>query len=81
MAEYEFKPNRDALKELMQSGGIQSLVREKASSICSTAQSIGKGKYYMKSDIGKVSARAVVVTGDRLSKRDNAKHNILLKSL
>lgn len=81
MGNVVFKPNSGALKSIMQSGEVASQVNAKALSICSTANSIGRGSYIMKSGVGKVSARAVVVTGNYEAIRDNAKNNTLLKSI
>lgn len=81
MADVKFKPNEDALKSIMQSGEIAAQVKSVALGIWNTANSIGSGTYIVKSDIGKVSARAVVVTGDGDAVRDNARNNTLLKSL
>lgn len=81
MADVEFKANKGALKSIMQSGEILGEVQSVASRICSTANASSKGTYIVKSDIGKVSARAVVVTADIVAIKSNAKHNTLLKSI
>lgn len=77
----KFEPKRGALKTLMQSGEIQGLVTQSANQMKEAADSMGSGKYSVKSRVGKVSAHALVVTTDIVSRRSNAKHNSLLKSI
>lgn len=80
MADVEFKPNKGALKPIMQSPQALTAVRAYAQGIANRASSQG-GTYIVKSDIGKVSARAVAVTADYKAMIANAKNNALLKSI
>lgn len=80
MADVEFKPNKGALRSIMQSPQALTAVQAYAQSIASKASAQG-GTYVVKSDIGKVSARAVAVTADYKAMRANAKSNALLKSI
>lgn len=81
MASNEFKPNRGALRSIMQSGEIQGLVTRAANQMKASADSMGSGRYVVKSGMGKVSAHAIVGTTDIVSIKSNAKHNSLLKSI
>lgn len=81
MAKVEFKANRGALIEIMQSGPVESLLLQSAQQMKDAADSVGSGKYEADVMIGKVSAHAMVKTTDYLSMVSNAKHNTLLKSI
>lgn len=77
----EFKPKRGALKQLMNSGEIQGLVMQSANQMRASADSMGSGRYRVNSGMGSVSFHAFVGTTDFLSRKSNAKHNSLLKSI
>lgn len=81
MGKNKFELKRGALREIMQSSGIQGLVTQSANQMKASADSMGSGRYVVKSGIGKVSAHAIVGTTDIVSKKSNAKHNSLLKSI
>lgn len=77
----EFKPNRAAFRQIMQSGEVASLLLRSANQMKYSADQVGSGVYAAESQMGKVSAHAIVRTTDIISRRSNAKHNTLLKSI
>lgn len=81
MAKVKFIPNKGALRAIMQSTPVTGLVVNSANKMRATANSMGSGKYAVSSAVGSVSAHAFVKTTDIVSRKSNAKHNTLLKSI
>lgn len=82
-AHVEYKPNRKYLRGLMNSEEMMDEVTIKAEIIASTASCMFGAEEYVVSPgrKGKVSARAIVYTGDRYAMRSNFVHNTLQKAL
>lgn len=76
-----YKPKPGALKQLMNSGEMQGMITRSANQMKTSADSMGSGRYSVKTGMGKVSFHAIVGTTDIVSRRSNAKHNSLLKSI
>lgn len=81
MGDVEFKPNRAAFRQIMKSGPIRALLAQSASLMKASADSMGSGVYAADVRDGAVSAHGMVKTTDIISRRSNAKHNSLLKSI
>jgi hypothetical protein len=77
MSKFKFVLNRSAVRELMKSGEMQSILKDKADS---ALNSLGEG---YKSDIhvGKNRANAMVYADTYKAKRDNLKNNSILKAV
>ncbi|HEL2623491.1 TPA: hypothetical protein TZ822_001784 [Streptococcus suis] len=77
MASMKFKLNRAGVRELMKSPEMQAVLTEKANAIRNRAG------YGYESDIyvGKTRANAMVYADSFQAKRDNKKHNTLLKAV
>ena len=73
--------NHAGARAIMNSGVVQGELLNRASRICGTANSIGSGRFVADVQPGKNRAHAMVKTTDAKSRRSNAKHNTLLKSL
>lgn len=85
MAKLEMKFSKVVLhsagvREVMNSGEVQSELLSRAEPIASHAESFG-GSYEADVRPGRTRAHALVKTKDRYAERANAKHNALLKSL
>ena len=78
-----YKPNRKFARQAMNGGGAVGAVTAKAEEICARANGMhGASSYRVDPGRkGKVSAHAIVYTGDRYAMRSNRLHNTLLKSL
>lgn len=78
-----YVPNRKFAKQAMNSPEMIAETTAKAEEICTTANSMYGASGYRVSPgrKGKVSAHALVYTGDRYAMRSNALHNTLQKSI
>lgn len=74
MSDFKFKLNGKGVRELMQSGKMQSILMEKASQLASQA---GAG-YSHNFKMGKRRGVAEVVTDTDDAVKDNNEHNTLL---
>ena len=81
-ASVRYVPNRGFAKGLMNGPEMIAQTTAKAEEICATANSMYGASGYEVSPgrKGKVSAHALVYTGDRHAMRSNALHNTLQKS-
>lgn len=77
MSKFKFVLNRTAVRELMKSEEMQSILKDKADN---ALNSLGEG---YKSDIhvGKNRANAMVYADTYKAKRDNLKNNSILKAV
>lgn len=80
---YKYVKNRGFARQAMNGPGAIASVTEKANECQARAVSMYGAKNYQVSpgQKGKVSAHALVYTGDRYAMRSNALHNTLQKSL
>lgn len=81
-----FKWNRAGYADVMKSGGVQSMVRQHASSALSAANGMfephgDEEGYAMRQAHGKLADGYVVSTTGPHSRNHNAKYNTLLKAL
>ncbi|HEP1838086.1 TPA: hypothetical protein VCA64_001946 [Streptococcus suis] len=77
MARTKFKLNRAGVRELMKSPEMQAVLTDKANGIRNRA---GTG-YESDIFVGKTRANAMVYADSYQAKRDNKKHNTLLKAV
>ncbi|WP_449450889.1 hypothetical protein [Streptococcus suis] len=77
MARTKFKLNRAGVRELMKSTEMQAVLTDKANGIRNRA---GTG-YESDIFVGKTRANAMVYADSYQAKRDNKKHNNLLKAV
>ncbi|MBY4977021.1 hypothetical protein [Streptococcus suis] len=77
MARMKFKLNRAGVRELMKSPEMQAVLTDKANGIRNRA---GTG-YESDIFVGKTRANAMVYADSYQAKRDNKKHNTLLKAV
>ncbi|HEL2235824.1 hypothetical protein Q7V18_02065 [Streptococcus suis] len=77
MARTKFKLNRAGVRELMKSPKMQAVLTDKANGIRNRA---GTG-YESDIFVGKTRANAMVYADSYQAKRDNKKHNTLLKAV
>ncbi|HEL1705858.1 TPA: hypothetical protein TXT40_002251 [Streptococcus suis] len=77
MASMRFKLNRSGVRELMRSPEMQAVLTDKANGIRNRA---GAG-YESDIFVGKTRANAMVYADSIKAKRDNKKHNTLLKAV
>ncbi|HEL1545481.1 hypothetical protein HPA24_04455 [Streptococcus suis] len=77
MASMRFKLNRAGVRELMKSPEMQAVLTDKANGIRNRA---GAG-YESDIFVGKTRANAMVYADSIKAKRDNKKHNTLLKAV
>jgi hypothetical protein len=77
MSKFKFVLNRAGVRQLMQSTEMQSILKDKANN---ALNSLGEG---YKSDIyvGKNRANAMVYADTYQAKRENLKHNTILKAV
>ncbi len=77
MSKFKFVLNRAGVRQLMQSEEMQSILKDKADT---ALNSLGEG---YKSDIyiGKNRANAMVWADSIKAKRENLKHNTILKAV
>lgn len=77
MSKFKFVLNRAGVRQLMQSEEMQSILKDKADA---ALNSLGEG---YKSDIyiGKNRANAMVWADSIKAKRENLKHNTILKAV
>lgn len=76
-----FKPNIYGYRAIMNSGEIQGVCLASASAMKNHADSMGSGRYSCDVRPGRVRCHAIVGTTDIVSRRSNAKHNTLRKSI
>lgn len=81
MANVKVKINSSGARQLLNSTPVQGELLKRAEKIKARADGIGSGKYSADVQPGKNRAHAMVKTTDIISKRSNAKHNTLLKSM
>lgn len=77
MSSMKFKLNRAGVRELMKSHEMQAALTDKANGIRNRA---GTG-YESDIFVGKTRANAMVYADSYQAKRDNKKHNTLLKAV
>lgn len=77
----KFVLNRGGFRDLLNRGDVQEELLGRAEAVKSSADAIGSGRYVADVQAGSTRARAMVKTTDIVSRRSNAKHNSLLKSL
>lgn len=77
----KFEPNLAGYISIMNSLGIQARCLSSASAMRDKADSIGSGRYRCDVRPGKKRCHAIVGTTDIVSRRSNAKHNTLRKSI
>ena len=77
MSNVSFKLDRKGVSELMKSGAMQSILREKAAGI---KDRCGDG-YEQDIHVGRNRANAMVYAKSNKAKRDNSKNNTLLKAV
>ena len=75
------KINSTAARQILNSGVVQGELLKRAQRIKSSADSMGAGTVAADVRPGKNRAHALVKTTDHISKKSNAKHNTLLKSM
>lgn len=77
MSKLKFKLNRQGVRELMQSGPMQTVLNEKADRV---RKNCGEG-FEQDSMVGKNRANAMVYARTRQAKARNNRENTLLKAL
>lgn len=75
------KINSRAARALLNGPEVQGDLLARAERIKAKAESIGSGEYVADVQPGKNRAHAIVRTTDIESRRSNAKHNSLMKSI
>ncbi|SDY29102.1 hypothetical protein [Eubacterium barkeri] len=81
MADVKVKINSAGARQLLNSAAVQGELLKRAEKIKVRADGMGSGKYVADVQPGKNRAHAMVKTTDFISKKSNAKHNTLLKSI
>ncbi len=81
MANVKVKINSSGARQLLNSTAVQGELLKRAEKIKARTDGMGSGKYTADVQPGKNRAHAMVKTTDIISKRSNAKHNTLLKSM
>lgn len=81
MANVKVKINSSGARQLLNSTAVQGELLKRAEKIKARADGMGSGKYTADVQPGKNRAHAMVKTTDFISKKSNAKHNTLLKSM
>lgn len=77
MASMKFKLNSAGVRELMKSPEMQAVLTDKANAIRNRAGNGYESDIY----VGKTRANAMVYADSFQAKRDNKKHNTLLKAV
>lgn len=77
MARMKFKLNRAGVRELLKSPEMQAVLTDKANGIRNRAGTGSESDIF----VGKTRANAMVYADSYQAKRDNKKHNTLLKAV
>ena len=77
MSKFKFVLNRAGVRQLMQSEEMQSILKDKANN---ALNSLGEG-YKSDTYVGKTRANAMVYADTYQAKRENLKHNTILKAV
>lgn len=80
---YGFKPNIAGIRAVLKSGGAQDALRRVAEPIAAAANAAAQepeAVYKVYVDLGAYTAIGKVVCGNQAARRDNARHNTILKS-
>ena len=77
MSKFKFVLNRAGVRQLMQSTEMQSILKDKANN---ALNSLGEG-YKSDTYVGKTRANAMVYADTYQAKRENLKHNTILKAV
>lgn len=79
---FKFKLNRSGVADLMKSSEMQAVLKGHASAVLNRANSTGSGGgYEMDSYVGQNRANAMVYADTYKARKNNLKHNTLLKAL
>ena len=81
MADVTIKMNSSGARKILNGSAVQGDLLRRAEKIKASADGMGSGKYAADVRPGKNRAHAMVKTTDFISKKSNAKHNTLLKSM
>ena len=81
MADVAIKMNSSGARKILNGSAVQGDLLRRAEKIKASADGMGSGKYAADVRPGKNRAHAMVKTTDFISKKSNAKHNTLLKSI
>ena len=73
MGDAKFVPDSKGFIELLNSQGVQDVLRDRATAIAKTAESIGGGKYSVDVRAGEYRAHARASTADRRAYWSNCK--------
>ena len=80
---YGFKPNISGIRAALKSEGAQASLRRVAEPIAAAANAAAQepeAVYKVYVDLGAYTAIGKVVCGNQAARRDNARHNTILKS-
>lgn len=77
----EFKWNKSAAPQIMNSGETQAVILQRANGVKRIADSIGSATYAANVQAGKTRAHAIVYTPSNHAIYSNAKHKSLIKAL
>ena len=81
MADVKVKINSAGARKILNGSAVQGDLLRRAEKIKASADGMGSGEYAADVRPGKNRAHAMVKTTDFISKKSNAKHNTLLKSM